>query len=419
MTDGLGRRRVDGEPGAPPPRRRAWWTERRGRLAVGAALCLGLAACYLGRGRTRPGPPSSRDVPRVRVALVDGAPRVAVGGLEGLWRIEPSVGDAYVLDGPEALEAAPLPGARGLSLGERTLPEADAVTLRPLGQDPHGEPAFELDGRRYRGRLTLRRVDASLRAINSVGVEDYLAGVIGHEMPIRWHDAALRAQAIAARTYALTNLQPGQDHDLQADTRSQVYRGVMAEDERARRLVGETRGQVVAHGDDLVVTYFHSTCGGDTVPARWIFPWVERDSEPLSGVGGCVCQASRFHRWTKEVDLSAVGSYALVLELPLREVRVELWPRGGYVRRMVLVEASGAETEVSGWEARRLFGLRSYAFEPTLGDDGQALAFEGRGWGHGVGMCQYGAEGLASQGWTAEEILARYYPGTRVESLGY
>ncbi|RMG08312.1 MAG: SpoIID/LytB domain-containing protein [Planctomycetota bacterium] len=356
------------------------------------------------------------DEPRVRVALIESA-REATIRLDGGWLIEPDEGPVSFLAEPDLLTVRPVGG--GLAVTGSTLsvgyPGAREVLLRPLeARSP--EPDFGLAGRRYRGRLRLIRLEAErLRAVNEVGIEDYLAGVIGHEMPLRWSDAALRAQVIAARTYALVNRHPERDHDLKADTRSQVYAGLLREDARARRLVEETRGQVVTYEGELVNTYFHSTCGGDTVPARWIFPWVEEDSLPLSGASGCACQASRFYRWTARVPATKVAR--LGLSPPLASVRVEHWPRGLYVRRLVLRDRAGVERSVSGWDARRLLGLRSYAFDAELDPAGQTLTLRGRGWGHGVGMCQFGAEGFARQGKSTRWILRHFYPGTERTTL--
>ncbi len=386
-----------------------------GLLAVAWAVGLAL------EGRGARSAAGGEGEPRVRIALIEAAPEVVVG-LEGAWRAEPDVGEPLLLEDAGDVTLRPLGGGlRGLALAAGSgvgFPEAGALTLRPVGADPlEPAPAFVLGGRQYRGFLTVRLLaDGALAAVSSVGIEDYLAGVIGHEMPISWEDAALEAQAIASRTYALANLKPDAPHDLLADVRSQVYRGVLAEDARARALVAATRGQVVAHGGDLVVTYFHSTCGGDTVPAPWIFEWVKQESEPLSGASDCPCQASRYYRWEAVVDPAEKG---LEVALPLAKAEVTTRPRGGYVETLRLTGADGEVLELGHWEARRRLGLRSYAFEAQPAEGGAKLRLTGRGWGHGVGMCQFGANARARQGWDAEAILRHYYPGTTVDRLEY
>jgi len=419
--------------GPTPSRSEPPWAVVRERAKVlvpagASVLTLILFACTWGPRPDTPAQPlPPQDLhPHVRIALIESAPTVTVT-LEGPWEIDPDNGSRQIVEDGGKLTIRP-DGQFLVLEGELVslrLRGTQAVAFRPFpywSSDPDQVPGLLLvDGRRYRGELTVKRLEGGgLRAINAVGIEDYLSGVIGHEMPIRWSDAALQAQTIAARTYALTNLKPRQDHDLKADTRSQVYSGVIGEDDRARQLVAQTRGQVVAHGGELIVTYYHSTCGGDTVPAKWVFPWVKEDSVPLSGATGCTCQPSRYFRWSKDVQLGGDDAVrGLVVKLPLKEVVVTHWPRGQYVKQVAFTGADGNTTTVSGWDARSLFGLRGYAFDIQLQGDGESLAITGRGWGHGVGMCQFGAEGFAKQGLNARQILAHFYPGTTVETLGY
>jgi len=415
-------------PGTSAARRRARQARRGLLISLGTALAaVALFACYRGPADPEPDPtveaPVHVDEPRVRVALVERGDAVAVD-LTGGWLLEPAHGEPLRVDLAEGDGIAVRPrGGSGLEVSGAVTRAWDATELwiRAAAPASGPAPAFGLGDRRYRGDLHVRLLpDGGLRAINHVGLEDYLAGVLGHEMPLSWSDPALHAQAIAARTYALATRKPGAEYDLFADTRSQVYRGIVAEDAKARRIVDETRGRVVTHDGELVVTYFHSTCGGDTVPAAWIFPWVDEVTEPLSGTTGCRCQASRLYRWTEEVDLTA--AWELVLELPLQAVEVVHYPRGGYVKEVVFTEASGGETRVSGWDFRRVFGagtVKNYAFDLELLEGGRALRVDGRGWGHGVGMCQFGAEGFAKEGLDGEAIVEHFYPGARVESYGY
>jgi stage II sporulation protein D len=391
-------------------------------------MALFLFACY--RETTPEGPTSGLEAPaeepRVRIALTEAAPAVKLTQLLGSWKLEGQAGDqtlGVALFGPLQLVIETFQGRLVAHDGSETHSFPGATELRlvalPSAADDPVDPVFEFEGRTYRGDLRVRtRADGMLQLINSIGIEAYLPCVIGHEMPISWSDSALHAQAIAARTYALATLKPHADYDLFADTRSQVYRGVIAEDAKARRIVEETRGMVVTWNGDLIVTYFHSTCGGDTVPASWIFSWVKEDTAPLMGAGDCTCQPSKYYRWSQTVDLRQTPN-ELVLELPLRSVTVDHWPRGQYVKQVHFTDAGGEVTTANGWDTRRIFGLKGYAFDVAVGDGGHTLEFEGRGWGHGVGMCQFGAEGYSKQGWTGKQILEHFYPSAQVESLGY
>ncbi|MGE0706498.1 MAG: SpoIID/LytB domain-containing protein [Planctomycetota bacterium] len=376
---------------------------------------------------------------KVRILLVDAAPELRLG-LEGSWRLtSPASGiDMNVAPGDYVLDAqawalrpaAPEPAKTGAEPAKTAAPAKTGaspaasggglphvlLTLKPAARGVGPAPAFGLGDRRYRGELRLARLpDGRVRAINVVELEDYLAGVIGHEMPLSWSDEALKAQAIASRSYAVRELKPGREYDLERDTRSQVYRGLMAEDARARDLVEATRGLVIKHQGQVVVAYFHSTCGGDTVPASWVFDWVKEDTPPLMGASDCRCQASKYYRWEQVVDLAQVKG--LTVALPLKELRIEHHPRGGYVSRVTLVGAQGRTQAWQGYAARSRFGLRAPAFEGALTDGGRKARFQGRGWGHGVGLCQWGAQGFSLEGWSAEQILQHFYPGVTVEPL--
>lgn len=357
--------------------------------------------------------------PRVRVALVESAAIVSCV-VPGPWRVLPDRGAEGAL--PDGGEVTVAPTGEGLEVvggGARLLlPEATEVRLTPPRGD-RGPGTVAVGSRRFHGDVVVRRLPTGqLRLVNHVGLEDYLAGVVGHEMPLSWSDAALHAQAICARTYALASLRPQSDHDVKADERSQVYRGVMAEDARARAMVDATRGMVLVWSGDIFTTYFHSTCGGDTVPAKWIFG--DADIEPLSGATGCRCQASRLYRWTETVDLAThPGTRKWVLETPLREVKVQHFPRGGYVETVTFVDAGGDVVTEKGTDVRSALKLKAPAFEARLEADGHTLVVEGRGWGHGVGLCQFGANGFAREGKDADWILAHFYPGSKIEALGY
>ena len=121
-----------------------------------------------------------------------------------------------------------------------------------------------LQGQPYRGRLQLSRQGQGVQAVNHVSLESYLAGVVGSEMPASWPLAALRAQAVAARTYALAQRRPEAPFDLKATVASQVYRGVVAETDSTREAVASTRGQVLMYDGTLINAVFHSSSGGST-----------------------------------------------------------------------------------------------------------------------------------------------------------
>ena len=243
----------------------------------------------------------------------------------------------------------------------------------PLRFDP-GTAVLRLSGNGYRGRIRVRAEGGLVSAVNDVGLEQYIKGVVAWEMPASWHPEALKAQAVVARTYGLVSRKTGQWFDLYDDTRSQVYGGIRAEDSRASAAVEATRGEVVRSGGALAWTVYHSTSGGKTASREdeWGPPgipylvgvqdafdaisphhvWGSTDAEddcPNSG-RDCVWSASALKR--------ALGSRA-----PSSITDFVVAERNGSSRvaRARLSGPSGATT-ITGGTLRSVLGLRSTWF---------------------------------------------------------
>lgn len=390
---------------------RAW------RILAVPLACLAAIALFLILTGEPPQPPPPPESPRtvIRVLLIKSAPEIKLE-LNGAWLLVPfpaESGDAIPVKdlGEVTLSAA------GWSLeGEAStqLPDVSEIRIEPAVLVEGPDPKIGLEGRTYRGALWIRRSESGqLRVVSGVNLEDYLAGVIGHEMPLSWHDEAVKAQAIAARTYVLRERRPKRHYDVERDTRSQVYGGVMRTDARAQAMVRATKGLVVTHEGRMVTTYFHSTCGGDTIPASWVFRQVKRDTPPLMGASDCTCQPSKYYRFETQVDFRKIKQVSVAL--PLKSLEVTHWPRGNYVRQLILVGAEGKEQRWHGYsQARSYLRLKAPAFTATLDEDGLGATFKSRGWGHGVGMCQFGANGFAKQGYDAAQIMRHFYPKTEL-----
>jgi stage II sporulation protein D len=175
--------------------------------------------------------------------------------------------------------------ARVLRAGRYAVPSR---RLRPpLRVEPGAEP-LSLNGRAFRGAIAISGAPSSMIAVNSVRLERYLRGVVPSEMPFRWHQEALEAQAVAARSYALSQLKPTQSFDLYADTRDQMYGGVDAERPSSNLAVGATSGQILTWEGRPAVTYYSSTSGGRT--AAGAYPYLPSVSDPYDAI-------SPHHRW--------------------------------------------------------------------------------------------------------------------------
>jgi stage II sporulation protein D len=254
-----------------------------------------------------------------------------------------------------------LRSASGRKLGRYAAP------LRVVG--PSGAPVV-LGGRAYRGALELRPAQfGGLNAVNAVGLEDYVRGVVAHESPSSWPLEALKAQAVAARTYAITTSKDGAGWDHYPDTRSQMYGGVAAETTNTDRAVAGTRGEVVTYNGEPVTTYFFSTSGGRTENVEYGFPggepkpWLKSVDDPYDHV-------SPKHRWQKRMTMGeAAAKLGGLVKGSLREIRVT---KRGVSPRIVSAEVvgSGGRTTVSGPTLRARFGLDdSWAYFSVVGTD--------------------------------------------------
>ncbi len=318
--------------------------------------------------------------------------------------------------------------------GPERLSAAGEIWLEPVSRSADGAD-FQLLQRGYRGRLQVLVGGSGLRAINHVGLESYLPSVVGSEMPASWPQAALRAQAVAARTYALRQRKPAQPFDLSATVTSQVYKGVEAETASTRQAVASTRGQVLMYGTSLANAVFHSSSGGATENSGDL--WSQQLPYLVSVPD--FDQASPVQAWQQRLEPDQLQQ-AFVEIGGAQRIDVLATTGSGRVRQARVIGPAGTLV-VTGAQLRSRLGLRStmVRFEvlaselaalpplPELPDQDPvggsplqvtlpppSLLAVGRGYGHGVGMSQWGALGLAQKGQSYEQILGHYYRGTEL-----
>jgi stage II sporulation protein D len=286
--------------------------------------------------------------------------------------------------------------------------------------------------RRYRGVIQILPTGAGvLRVINVLPMETYLAGVLPNELPRTWNLEAYKALAVAARTYALSerNLRGRYDFDLYDSTQSQVYGGCGTETQTSWNAVVATWGVVATYrGEDakpfLLRTYYHSTCGGMTVPAGSVFGG-ETPAPLMGGVACNYCRRSPRYRWPdvvltkQEIGDALKQSGNAELGRIGRIQRVEIAQTtgdGGRAEAIRVTGASGATAIIRAGYWRLLVGagkIPSTWF--NIVDKGDRIVLTGgRGYGHGVGLCQWGAEYLAERGKSGEEIFRYYYPNVEL-----
>lgn len=387
-------------------------------------------ACGGGSGRV--GSPSGGQA-TLRIGVVIGGQSAQLqssGGLVGTG----DRGNTVRIGRNEVLTVAPEGGRLRVSGGGVN------ETMGGLRITGSGSPVM-VNGTRYRGDVELILRGGAVTAVNVVGLEDYIAGVVGVELGLRPADEieALKAQAVAARTYALRNRGKwaSSGFDMAGSVSDQGYRGVDAENSTILRAVRETAGEVLTYQGRVIDVFYHSTCGHSTATPEEAFatvssrPYLQSVSDQIGD--RFYCDASPHFRWVVEWEAEelrailretlqqAIGIDPEDVALP---TALEVYRVGesGRVTEMRIVTESG-EIPVTGPRIREVLrrpdggSLRSNAvtFSTVDGPIGPRLRASGAGFGHGVGMCQWGAIGRARAGQSYRTILSHYLPGTSIE----
>ena len=243
-----------------------------------------------------------------------------------------------------------------VKLGPKLQVVVDAIPQElagPIVFLPGGAP-LDVAGKPYRGQIVVSVTGKKLDAVNDVPLEQYLAGVVPREMPAAWPAEALKAQAVAARSYALAHRLTGKPYDLYADVRSQVYGGIQGEDARATAAIAATAGQVMLHGGKVVDALFHSTSGGRTVSAAEAFgadvPYLVSVDDPWSSL-------SPVHAWGPVGVADTTVRKGLALGSPVLGLRLVKSPSGRVGSAVVTTRAG--EHSIGAGSFRSGLGLRS------------------------------------------------------------
>lgn len=309
-----------------------------------------------------------------------------------------------------------------------------------------------LNGKKFRDLFHLHSRGKACAVVNELNIEAYIAGLLNTEFSAKWSPESVAAQAIASRTYALYQIKKAQQrvksyYDVDSDIRDQVYGGPETVDSLAAKIASRTRGLVLALSNSEqpqpIKAYYHQTCGGMTQLPQKV--WGHTQEGFQKRVTCEWCKSSPRYEWQlklKTSDLSrafqtgaekegAPSSWGkdwkkLLESGELKEIALRRPDRSGRVALVETIwekEGQRHKLAVASTVFRKWLGttsLRSTAFgvdvkKSAFGDD--EWTFEGRGSGHGVGMCQWGAKGMGEKGYRFQEILARYYPGATLRKL--
>lgn len=278
--------------------------------------------------------------------------------------------------------------------------------------------------RHYNGSLVFKPhpVSPGLFTVNTVDLESYIASVVGSEMDFD-HPEALKAQAVVSRTFALWSKgkSPYPEFDVRDHESSQVYFGNISDKPRYKEAAEATRGEILTWSNQLILAVFSSTCGGQTVNNTSV--WGGIDHPYLSSQSDAdACSISPHFRWSYSMPRARfreIVSDYYGFSADQKEIEMDI---SGRVKTVTLIDQTADTITFTGNEFRlfinRFTGplaLRSTNYDWQVEDD--TLRFEGKGLGHGVGLCQWGALGFAETGWVYKDILSFYFSGTKIVNL--
>ncbi len=338
------------------------------------------------------------------------------------------------------VESAQTADLQGSDIELRSLPETDhrawrATVVRAVWTgsaidiDGRKAPGFRLrssrpirmNGREYGAPIDLVRYGTGFAVVNEIPLEEYLVGVLRGEASETWPPEALRAQAIVARTYGAYHrrLGAGRPFHIIASTANQIFAGRVPSGSPLWGAVQETTGQVLKLDGELFPAFYHTESGGHTEDPRLVF--AARNMPALRPVVCPFSVGSPHFYWNLELSLNELNEAVRRHGVDVGRITAVAVSERTASQRAVAVTLKGTRgaVRVRGHDFRRMLGydtLKSTLF--TVVTDGPTVRFAGRGYGHGVGLCQAGARGMAEQGYSARQILTFYYPTATLGLLG-
>ena len=350
----------------------------------------------------------------VRVLVLKDAGSVSLS-VQGSWTLLDE-SNGKILDEGERTLFTDVKALRG-----GILFDGKVFLTKRLALEPNRDASITVNKRRFRGHVTLlASPDQKLNVINVVDLEQYIKGVLYHEISHKWPIEAIKAQAVAARSYAVYAMQQNKarDFDVTNDIYSQVYGGKNSERYRTGIAVDETKGEVLTFNDKILPAFFHATCGGLTESASEVW---NLDLPPLQGELCPYCKKSPHMHWKRNFRLKDIQNklnaqgYKIGL---IKSIDIIQRNASDRIKLLRITSRDDQSITISGKDFRNIIGpndIRSNSYEIVM--RGYYADFYGRGWGHGVGLCQWGALGMAQLHFDYKAILRHYYPGTRLDQI--
>ena len=377
-------------------------------------------------------------LPFVRILLENGKKEMTIGGGKS-FSVECIRGDnSFVYYSSQPITIRQKNGRMSVWMKNNKLDDNfNEVLIMPR----HSGDLLEISGSRYRGILRAIPHGINLQLINIVHMDDYLKGVVPPELGRVGEPEfeAVKAQAVAARTYAMSHLAqyPDEPYDMKSDVSDQVYHGVKVEKDLVSRAIDQTRGYVIKYKDNLINAYYHSTCGGTTDDIDEV--WNKVRAPYLQAVTDDeYCSWSKYYNWKEsysarqlklriEQYLSSERGRQVKIG-KIKDIIIKSHTTGGRVAELT-VKTDGGDYSFGKDRIRWVFTrssnpeliLQSAGFDivTDINNRGNLVRvdFIGGGYGHGVGMCQCGALGMSRHGKAYEDILTHYYSNVKLSKL--
>ena len=347
----------------------------------------------------------------VRIAIIQDASSLSLK-IKGFFKIR-NLENNKIIHGAKSINTTVAVYKDGIMLADLRSGSSNLVIE---SDDPE---AVIINGRLFRGNIQFIKKNNKILVVNRIDLEEYIKGILYHETSHYWPIEVLKAQAIISRTYALFQMQENKqkDFDMTSDIYSQVYGGQESERFRTNRAVNETAGKVLFYNGKIIPAYFHATCGGHTEDADILW---NINLAPLKGVVCLYCKESPHYNWHYDLPLKEIAkklSDAGFKIHDIKNIRIEGKDKSGRITNLIITTEE-VDVKVPAKDFRGIIGpniINSTNFSVSIA--GKDMVFEGIGWGHGVGLCQWGAYFMAKEGYSADRILKYYYPGTNVKAI--
>ena len=358
--------------------------------------------------------PEASQIPKfVTVALLVNVPSMSLV-TEGAYELRNKDGSELFLQGVGPFRASIRPQKGGIEINHQVFNSKHLILNVPNG-------SIQIGNRRYSHQIQIfKSSEKKLTITNHIDLEEYLKGVLPLEAHPDWPMEALKAHAVVTRTFALFKSLEKQNlnFSLHDTVQSQVYGGTLFHKKTTDQAVEATRGEILTSRGNIFPAYMHASCGGHTAQADFI--WPVRPNPVLKGVVCPFCKGMKHWKWTLKMSLTEIEIIMQKKGFPAKKLRnivfVNRDPSGRATK--VMLEYESSKVAISGDDFRAFLGynrLRSLKVNVEI-KEGHAY-FQGFGWGHGIGFCQWGAKHQAELGKTYRQILAFYFPGSEIKKV--